>query len=88
MVTDKQGRKKSIPAPPDPAALREIARVSGGRFVGAGDSERLVAAYERLGAEVGSERERRELTAGFAGAALLLLSLGVGSSLVWFGRFP
>ena len=30
-------------------ALREIARVSGGRFVGAGDTERLVAAYEHLG---------------------------------------
>ena len=88
VVTDKRGRTKRIPAPPDPAALREIARVSGGRFVGAGDSERLLAAYTHLGAEVASEREPRELTAAFAGAALLALSLGVGSSVVWFGRFP
>ena len=57
VVTDEQGRKKSIPVPPDPDALREIARVSGGRFVGAGDAERLVAAYERLGA-AGRRRAR------------------------------
>jgi len=33
-------------------------------------------------------RERRELTAAFAGGALLLVTLGSGLSLVWFGRFP
>jgi Ca-activated chloride channel homolog len=87
-VTDEHGRKKSIPVPPDPDALREIARVSGGRFVGASDAEGLVAAYERLGGQLGVVRERRELTAGFAGAALVLMLVGGGLSLTWFGRFP
>ena len=68
VVTDKRGRKKSIPAPPDPAALREIARVSGGRFVGAGDSERLVAAYERLGAEVGFQARAARADGGLRGS--------------------
>ncbi|MDA0162595.1 VWA domain-containing protein [Solirubrobacter ginsenosidimutans] len=87
-VTNKRGRERSIPVPPDPDALRKIARASGGRFVGAQDAESLVASYSRLGSTVGVERERRELTAAFAGAALLALSLGVGSSIAWFGRFP
>jgi Ca-activated chloride channel homolog len=87
-VTDKQGHKRSIAVPPDPKALREIARVSGGSFVGVGDAGRLMAAYKRLGSEVGTERERRELTAAFAGAALVLLTVGSGLSLAWFGRFP
>jgi hypothetical protein len=31
---------------------------------------------------------QRELTAAFAAAALVLLMLGSGLSLRWFGRFP
>jgi Ca-activated chloride channel family protein len=87
-VTDRQGRSRSIAVPPDPAALRRVARISGGRFVSAADARRLVASYERFGATVGVERERRELTAGFAGGALLLVALGGAFSLLWFGRFP
>jgi Ca-activated chloride channel homolog len=88
VVVHRQGRTRSIAVPPDPALLRQIARVSGGRFVGAHDAGGLVAAYAHLGAQVGVTREPRELTAAFAGAALLALTLGAGSSLVWFGRFP
>ena len=87
-VTNKQGRSRSIAAPPDPDALRKVARISGGRFVGARDPRRLVASYRRFGAEVGVERERRELTAVFAGGALLLVALGGALSLAWFGRLP
>jgi Ca-activated chloride channel homolog len=90
VLTDRHGRKKkSIPVPPDPDALRKIAHASGGQFVGARDAKGLVESYKRFGARVGGvEREHRELTAAFAGGALLLLLLGGGLSLVWFGRFP
>jgi Ca-activated chloride channel family protein len=88
VVTDKQGRKRSIAVPPHPEALRTIARASGGSFVGARDAQGLVASYKRFGAQIGTERERRELTAAFAGAALVLVLLGGGLSLAWFGRFP
>jgi Ca-activated chloride channel family protein len=88
-LTDRHGRrKKSIPVPPDPAALRKIASVTGGRYVGARDAKGLLESYRRFGAEVGVAREHRELTAAFAGGALLLVLLGGGLSLVWFGRFP
>jgi Ca-activated chloride channel homolog len=87
-VTDEHGRSRTIAVPPDPAALRQVARISGGRFVGARDTPRLVASYKRFGAEVGVALERRELTAAFAGGALVLVLLGGALSLVWFGRFP
>jgi Ca-activated chloride channel family protein len=88
VIADKHGRKKSIPVPPDPATLRRIARTSGGHYVGAQDAKGLIDSYKHFGAQVGAERKQRELTAGFAGGALLLLLLGGGLSLVWFGRFP
>jgi Ca-activated chloride channel homolog len=88
VVTDPQGRKRSIAVPPDPSALRAIARTSGGHFVDARDAEGLIDSYKRFGAQIGTQVEQRELTAAFAGAALLLVALGGGLSLVWFGRFP
>ena len=87
-VTNEHGRSRSIAVPPDQQALRNVARISGGRFVGAPDAKRLVASYRRFGAEVGVERRRRELTAAFAAGALLLVTLGGALSLAWFGRFP
>jgi Ca-activated chloride channel family protein len=88
LVTDKQGRKTSIAVPADPDALRAIARTSGGHFVEARDAQGLVDSYKGFGAQIGTERELRELTAAFAGAALLLVVLGGGLSLAWFGRCP
>ena len=88
VLTDRQGNKKSIAVPPDPGTLRKIAQTSGGRYAGAPDAQGLIKSYKHLGAAIGVQRERRELTAGFAGAALLLVLLSGGVSLVWFGRFP
>ena len=38
------------------------------------------------GSQLGSEKQQRELTAGFAGGALVLLLAGCAMSLRWFGR--
>jgi Ca-activated chloride channel family protein len=74
--------------PPDPEALREIARVSGGRAFAAEDADALDAVYEGLGSQIGTRKERREVSAGFAAAGLLLLGGAVAASLRWRGRLP
>lgn len=63
----------TVPVPPDPATMRRIADVSGGRSFTAEDADRLEGIYGDLGRQVGSRTEPRQMTAGFAGAGLLLL---------------
>jgi Ca-activated chloride channel family protein len=72
--------------PPDPESLAEIARASGGDTFAAGDAGELKRVYERLGSQLGTEQRKRQMTAGFAGGALVLLLAGAGMSLAWFGR--
>ena len=75
-----------LPVPPDPDTMEQIARVSGGRFSDTADESELNAIYERLGSRLGTEDEKREVTAAFAGAGLLLLLLGGGLALRFNGR--
>jgi len=72
--------------PPDAASLRQIAERSGGRSYTAEQAGALRDVYERLGSQVATEREDREITAMFAGGALALLAGGSGLSLLWFRR--
>jgi Ca-activated chloride channel family protein len=77
-----------LPVPPDPEALREIAQLSGGRAFAAEDADALDAVYEGLGSRIGTREERREVSAGFAAAGLLLLAGAVATALRWRGRLP
>jgi Ca-activated chloride channel homolog len=72
--------------PPDPAALGQIARASGGQAYTAATTDRLSAVYRNLGSQLGHRQAKREITAGFAGGALVLLLIGSLLSLRWFGR--
>ncbi|HYI38649.1 MAG TPA: hypothetical protein VEX39_18730, partial [Thermoleophilaceae bacterium] len=68
--------------------LREIARIAKGRSYRAGDQIKLEEVYDRLGEEVGTRQEKRQVTSAFAGGALLLLGAGGVMSLRFFGRLP
>jgi Ca-activated chloride channel family protein len=85
-VRDALGFTQTIRVPPDPVTLREVARISGGRFFAAPDAARLQSIYSHLGTRLSSKPIEREDTAAFAGGALLLLLAGSGLSLAWFGR--
>jgi Ca-activated chloride channel family protein len=74
------------PVPPDEASLRQISQASGGKSYSAESADDLSDVYKRLGSQLGTKKEPREITAGFAGAGLALLALGAAMSLRWFGR--
>jgi Ca-activated chloride channel family protein len=86
-VTEKRkSGTVTVPVPPDPQQLAQIARVSHGQSFTATDAKRLNTVYERLGSQLGHKKVKQEETAGFAGGGLVLLLLGSAASLVWFGR--
>jgi Ca-activated chloride channel family protein len=74
--------------PPDPDTMRSIARAAGGQAFTVEDAGRLDRIYERLGSRLGTEQEQREVTAAFAGGALLLLAAAVALSLRGRARLP
>ncbi len=86
-VKEKRGnRTVTVPVPPNPAQLAEIARVSHGQAFTATGAKGLDTIYEHLGAELGHKKVKQEITASFAGGGLVLLLLGGAVSLAWFGR--
>ncbi|HTP18110.1 MAG TPA: VWA domain-containing protein [Solirubrobacteraceae bacterium] len=86
-VKEKRGNRTiTVPVPPDPAQLAEIARVSHGQAFTATNAKGLDTIYKRLGAELGHKKVKHEITSTFAGGGLALLLLGAAASLVWFGR--
>jgi Ca-activated chloride channel family protein len=74
--------------PPDRQAMRQIAQITKGKAFSTADAGELDEIYERLGSQVALKDEQREVTAAFAGGALLLLLIGGAMSLRWFGRLP
>ena len=85
-VQDQFGFTQRIPVPPDTETLREIARITGGRYFAAPDAARLESIYGNLGTRLSSKPVEKEVTAAFAGGAVVLLLAGGALSLMWFGR--
>jgi Ca-activated chloride channel family protein len=79
---------RTVIVPPDPEALAEIARLSGGQSFRAEDADQLSGVYAKLGSQIGTKQAKREVTAVFAGGALVLLLGAVAGSLRWGGRLP
>lgn len=72
----------------DEAMLQAIAEVTKGAYYNAQTEEELSAIYEALELELVVKPERTEITALFAGIAMLFFLGGGLLSLVWFGRVP
>jgi Ca-activated chloride channel homolog len=78
----------TLRVPPDPEALAQIAQASGGESFEVADGDELAAVYERLGSQLGTREETREVTAAFAGVGILLLGGALAGSVLWLGRLP
>jgi Ca-activated chloride channel homolog len=77
---------RTVPVPPDPASLAQIARASGGKAFTAETASGLKQVYAKLGSQLGHRNEKRQLTSTLAGGGLVLLLAGAAMSLAWFGR--
>jgi Ca-activated chloride channel homolog len=82
------GGPRTVPVPPDPETLRQIAATTGGKFFAARTADSLEAAYSKLGSQLGRKPGRSEITYGFlAAAAALLVAAGILSA-AWSPRLP
>ena len=70
----------------DEALLRQIATTTDGTYYTAADEQELAKVYGSIQPTWTVEAKRIEITALFAVAAGLLLLVGAGLSLAWFGR--
>jgi Ca-activated chloride channel family protein len=70
----------------DEGLLREIAATTDGRYFAAADEKALSNVYQSIDLAWTVEAEHVEVTALLAAAAALLMLLGAGLSLAWFGR--
>ena len=70
----------------DPALLTTVARTTGGAYLPAGDAATLADTTKSIDLRLTAKKEPLELTAPFAGAALLLLMLGAVLGTRWHGR--
>lgn len=70
----------------DEDTLRQVAGVTGAEYFHAGTGQDLSRVYEALQSRLVFEETETEVTALLAGAGALLMLLGVGLSVWWFGR--
>jgi Ca-activated chloride channel homolog len=82
------GFRELIRVPPSPDTLSGVAQATGGQFFTATNDTRLRQVYERLGSQLGSRTESREITDFFAGGSAVLLVIGGALSALWFRRVP
>jgi Ca-activated chloride channel homolog len=87
-VEGRNGSAVTRAVPPDRVTMRRIATISGARTFNANAGEELATVYERLGSQVATRHEKREVTVAFVGGAAALLLVGGAMSLRWFGRLP
>jgi Ca-activated chloride channel family protein len=66
--------------------LRDIAQRTDGRYIPGADAKALAGLSDAVDLQWTVESRHIEVTALFAAAAAVLLTVGAGLSLAWFGR--
>jgi Ca-activated chloride channel family protein len=77
-----------VPVPVDRAALRELARSTGGKYYSAVSGGQLRDVYRDLGSSIGYRTAYREVTRWFVGTGLFLALCAAAMSLAWTSRLP
>ena len=70
----------------DEPTLRHVAQITGGECRHAGTAEKLRSVYQQLGSRLQVSRRDTELTGLLAVVAAVVMGVGVGLSVLWFGR--
>jgi Ca-activated chloride channel family protein len=70
----------------DAELLRGVARRSGGQYFAAADTASLERIHDRIDLKLTTVGRNTEITAIFAGGALVLLLVAAGLSMRWYGR--
>ncbi len=70
----------------DAELLKGVARNSGGTYFAAADAATLQRVYDRIDLQLTTVGRNTEITAVFAGGALVLILLAAGLSMRWYGR--
>jgi Ca-activated chloride channel family protein len=78
----------TVPVPPDPATVRRVSQITGGKSFTAQNANEIVNVYRDLGSSLGRRVVDREISSWFAVAAAALLLGAVGLSRVWSSPLP
>ena len=78
----------SVPVPPDPQTMSEIAAATGGKSYTAQTASSVVQIYKTLGSSIGRTHKRVQVTSWFAAAVALSLLAAVGSAALFGSRLP
>jgi Ca-activated chloride channel family protein len=88
LVRDWGGFRRTIPVPPDPETLRQMAQIAGGQSFPVQSSDRLKKVYEGFGSRLGYITKQREVTGIVLAGGAALLAAALGLSFLWAPRLP
>ncbi|MGE0877691.1 MAG: VWA domain-containing protein [Acidimicrobiia bacterium] len=77
-----------VAVPVDGDALRKIADDTGGSFFEASSGQQLSRILENIGARIGTEPKRHDVSGWFTAMAFVWLLVAAVGSLLWFSRLP
>lgn len=83
---DVDGNRENVA--PDPATMKEVAKISGGRAVNADSAGSLADAYKEIGSSVGYEEVRKPITAQYAFGALGFAIVAALGAVMMAARWP
>jgi Ca-activated chloride channel homolog len=85
-IQGSPGNEEVHQVPVVPGTLRDVSRITGGRFFEAKSVGQLQRVYEDLPSRFVDDKKKREITVGVAAAAVVFLIAGALLSGLWFRR--